>query len=62
MKPRKHRWRTTYFPHDPPFRICKRCGQRQRMRLADPPDDYWFWLNLPDPALPASPASHKEGE
>ena len=49
-KGRKHRWRTTYFQHDPPFRICKRCGQRQRLRLADPPDNYWFWLNLSNPA------------
>ena len=33
-KGRKHRWRMTYFPFDPPFRQCKRCGQRQRLRLA----------------------------
>lgn len=48
----KHRWRTTYFPFDPPFRQCKRCGLRQRLRLAPPPDDYWYWLSLPDPNLP----------
>lgn len=48
-KGRKHRWRTTYFATDPPFRQCKRCGRRQRLRLAPPPDNYWYWLNLPDP-------------
>ena len=49
-KGRKHRWRTTYFPWDPPFRQCKRCGLRQRLRLALPPDDYWYWLSLPNQA------------
>lgn len=53
-KGQKHRWRTTYFPFDPPFRQCKRCGQRQRLRLANPPDDYWFWLNLPEPVKETS--------
>ena len=48
-KGRRHRWRTTYFQHDPPFRICKRCGLRQRLQLARPPDDYWFWRSLPSP-------------
>src|ERR1700728_1481904 len=60
FKRRRHRcggvWRTTYFPFDPPFRVCRRCGQRQRLRLADPPDGYWYWLNLPDPGRTTPPA------
>jgi hypothetical protein len=48
QKGKKHRWRFTYFPFDPPFRKCKRCGQAQRLRIADPPHTYWYWSNLPD--------------
>lgn len=56
----KHRWRTTYFPYDPPFRQCKKCGQRQRLRLAMPPDDYWYWQNLADPHPPKAPHTAAE--
>lgn len=59
-KGRKHRWRVTYFPHDPPFRQCKKCGQRQRLHLADPPDDYWYWLNLPNPSQSTSSCQETE--